>query len=329
MKKHKVTVITTIKNEKDNLQDFIRSIFAQSRQPDEVVVVDGGSNDGTIDVLKWLGEFYKGKLRYFVEPGLNISAGRNFAISKAKYEIIAGVDGGTTLQKDWLELLVKPLEEDESIDVVSGFFIPEAKTDFEKYLAAVTVPIEEELRDEKFLPSSRSIAFRKKCWESVGGYPQWLPICEDLIFDIKMKNKGYRFVVEPKALSSWRPRPNTKAFFMQYYRYAKGDGHGKLWYRRHLIRYTTYLTAIIILLLAFKENILWLAPALVGGILYTLTYYNRFFRHFPNEKFRVVFISYFAIPALMFVGDTAKMIGFPVGLFERWSGKIKFEEYRS
>lgn len=326
--KNKVSVITTIKNEKDGLQDFIRSIFEQSRKPDEVIVVDGGSTDGTVKVLEWLGKLYKDKLKYYVESGLNISAGRNYAINKASYNIVASVDGGATLQKDWLKYLVKPLEENKKIDVVSGFFIPEVHNTFEKYLAGVTVPVEEELQDEKFLPSSRSIAFRKKCWKSVGGYPEWLPICEDLIFDIKMKNKGFDFVVETKALSSWRPRKSVKKFFIQYFKYSRGDGHGKLWYRRHLIRYTTYATGALLISMAFSTNVLWLVPVLIGGILYSLTYYNRFFRHFPNEKLSVNIGAYFVIPALILVGDIAKMVGFPFGIYDRWVGKIKFEEYR-
>jgi glycosyltransferase involved in cell wall biosynthesis len=322
-----VTVITTIKNEKEDLQAFIKSIFEQTLCPNEVVVVDGGSTDGTIEILKKLGEKYKSSLKYFVKPGLNISEGRNFAIEKAQNSIVASVDGGATLQKTWLEYLVTPLFEDKNIDVVSGFFIPEAHNTFEKYLAGVTVPVVEELQDEKFLPSSRSIAFRKSCWKSVGGYPQWLPICEDLVFDIKMKNKGFNFVVAPKALSSWRPRKNLKLFFIQYFKYARGDGHAKLWYRRHLIRYVTYITGILIVILSFS-NILWLATAIMGGIIYSLTYYNRFFRHFPKESFLVNLGSYFMIPFLMMVGDVAKMTGFPFGIVDRWRGKVQFFEYR-
>ena len=322
-----VSVITTIKNEREGLKAFIKSIFAQTFKPYEVIVVDGGSTDGSIDILKTLSKKYK-NLRFFVENGLNISEGRNFAIEKSVCSIVASVDGGATLQSTWLENLVNPLLKDDSIDVVSGFFIPQVKNTFEKYLAAVTIPIEEELQDEKFLPSSRSIAFKKICWSSVGGYPTWLPICEDLIFDIKMKNKGYKFVVAPKALSSWRPRKNIKNFFIQYFKYSKGDGHARLFLIRHLIRYTTYITSTLLIFASFYLNILWLVPLFFGGIIYTLKYYNRFFRHFKSQNIFISIGAYFAIPLLLFVGDVAKMVGYPVGVWERISGKIKFEEYR-
>ena len=325
--KNTVSVITTIKNEREGLEQFINSIFKQTFCPNEVVVVDGGSTDGTVEVLQNLSKKYK-SLKYFVKPGLNISEGRNYAISKASGNIIASVDGGATLQNDWLQNLVDPILKNNSVDVVSGFFIPQTKNTFEKYLAAVTVPIEEELQDEKFLPSSRSIAFKKDCWSSVNGYPTWLPICEDLIFDIKMKNKGYNFVVAVKALSSWRPRKNIKLFFIQYFKYARGDGHAKLFLRRHLIRYTTYATMFLLLFASFQLSVLWLVPLFFGGIIYCLKYYNRFFRHFSNQNILVNLGSYFVIPFLIAVGDIAKMIGYPVGVWERVRGKVKFEEYR-
>lgn len=322
-----VSVISTIKNEKDSLQDFVRSIFEQTLIPDEVVIVDGGSTDGTLKVLEWLSDIYKEKLRYFVKPGYNISKGRNFAIKKAKYSVIASVDGGATLQSDWLKELVSPLLDNPKIDVVSGFFIPEVHNTFEKYLAAVTIPVEEELQDEKFLPSSRSIAFRKRAWEDVKGYPEWLPICEDLIFDIKLKNKNYNFAVNTKALSSWRPRESVNKFFKQYYLYARGDGHAKLFLRRHLIRYTTYATLFLLLTISYQESIVWLVPVIIGGMIYVLKFYNRFFRHFPKEDALVNLGSYIYIPFLVLVGDLAKMIGYPVGVWQRITGKIKFKGY--
>src|SRR3989344_3797790 len=323
----KISVISTIKNEKESLQDFVRSIFEQTRQPDEVIIIDGGSTDGTIGVLKWLGNLYKEKLVYYIKEGFNISQGRNRAIKIAKYPIIASVDGGATLQKEWLKNLTEPLILDSSVDVVSGFFIPEVHNTFEKYLAAVTIPLKDELQDEKFLPSSRSIAFRKEAWERVKGYPEWLAICEDLVFDIKLKNNGYNFVLNDKALSSWRPRESVAKFFKQYFGYARGDGHAGLFLRRHIIRYTTYFALILFLITAFRTSIIWLVPILIGSVLYLLKFYNRFFRHFPKESFLVNFGAYFFIPFLTLVGDIAKMLGYPLGLYERYVGKIKYEEY--
>lgn len=324
----KVSVITTIFNEKGNVEDFLRSVFNQSFEPSEVVVVDGGSTDGTIDVLHWLEKLYKGKLRVYIKPGYNISAGRNYAISKAKYGIIASVDGGATIEKHWLGELVKPLLKSSEYDISSGFFKPVVHNTFEKYLAATTIPVKEELTSDTYLPSSRSIAFRKSAWAKVGGYPEWLPICEDLIFDIKLKNAGFVFKFTPEAVSSWSPRETLKKYFIQYFKYARGDGHGKLWARRHAIRYITYISGALILYASLTNSLAWFLPLIIGGVFYMLKFYNRFFRFFPKEKIMIMLGSYVYIPLLVVIGDVAKMIGYPVGIYERKIGKIKFEEYK-
>lgn len=320
----KITVISTILNEADSIELFVESLFRQTLIPDEIVIVDGGSTDFTYEKLQMLSKKHS-SLKIFQKKGFNISAGRNFAIKQATNSIVASVDGGATLQNDWLYNLTLPFFTDSTIDVVSGFFIPQVKNTFEKYLAAVTVPIEEELQDEKFLPSSRSIAFKKNCWSEVGGYPEWLPICEDVVFDIKMKNKGFKFVVAVNALSSWRPRTTLKKYWIQYFKYARGDGHAKLFFRRHFIRYITYLCALTFLW-ACSYNILWLVPLLLGGVVYTLKYYNRYFRHFPHEGILKNIGAYFYIPFLLLVGDSAKMVGFPYGIYQRLSGKIVFHK---
>ena len=93
---YRVTVISTVLNEGEAIRRLLDSLVAQTRPPDEVVIVDGGSRDNTVAVI----EAYAGRLplRVLVEPGANISRGRNVAIAAATSEVIASVDAGV-----WLE----------------------------------------------------------------------------------------------------------------------------------------------------------------------------------------------------------------------------------
>src|SRR5205823_286196 len=131
---------------------------------DEVVIVDGGSSDGTWQLLEDWRE--RGlALRPLRVPGANISRGRNEAIRVARGEVIAVTDAGVSLEPDWLAALIGPFEEDLSPDVVSGFFVADPKGVFERALGATTLPRPEEIRPDRFLPSSRSVAFLKSAWE--------------------------------------------------------------------------------------------------------------------------------------------------------------------
>ena len=104
----RVTVISTVLNEGEAIRRLLDSLLAQTRRPDEAVIVDGGSLDSTVTTI----QEYAGRLplRVLVEPGANISRGRNVAISAATGDVIASVDAGVWLEAQWLEKLVAPLE---------------------------------------------------------------------------------------------------------------------------------------------------------------------------------------------------------------------------
>ena len=111
-------------------------------------------------------------------------------------------------------------------------------------MGATVLPDRSDIDPATFLPSSRSVAFRKSVWSEVGGYPEWLDYCEDLIYDLAIRERFGPFTFAPDALVHFRPRTTMRAFFTQYYRYARGDGKANLWPKRHAIRYLTYLVAL-------------------------------------------------------------------------------------
>jgi len=74
------------------------------------------------------------------------------------------------------------------------------------------------------LPSSRSIAFKKSAWKKVGGYPENLNYCEDLVFDLKLKKAGLKFAFAPKAIVFWPQKKTLKGAVKQFFNYAVGDG---------------------------------------------------------------------------------------------------------
>lgn len=319
----KVSVIATVKNEAQTVHRLLDSLAAQTRPPDEVIIVDGGSTDGTVEVL---GEYAAGgslPLKVLVRPGANISQGRNAAIAQATGEIIASTDAGVRLSPNWLEELIKPFKQERELYVVSGFFLPDPQTVFETAMGATVLPVLADINPEKFLPSSRSVAFRKAAWERVGGYPEWLDYCEDLVFDFKLRELG-PFAFAPRAIAHFRPRTSLDAFFKQYYRYARGDGKADLWRMRHAIRYSTYLIAVpVILLLGFWRTPLWWLLFLAGGAIMFWTPYKRLWPMIQGYSFADKVKAILWVPIIRVTGDIAKMIGYPVGVL--WRLRRRYE----
>lgn len=313
----KVSVIATVLNEQASVGALVDSLLAQTRAPDEIILVDGGSTDGTVDLLRGYARC-GAPLQVLVAPGANISQGRNAAIRAASGEIIASTDAGVRLSPDWLAELIRPFEaaDGETVDVMSGFFRPSPQSTFELALGATTLPDLSEVDPARFLPSSRSLAFRRSAWEQVGGYPEGLDYCEDVVFDLALRRAGCRFRFAPKAVAHFRPRPSLRAFFRQYYLYARGDGKASLWPWRHLVRYAVYTVGSLAFLAGFWYKLTWLALAFAGG-----AYLYRPYRHLlpalkgcrPADQVLAVLW----VPVVRLVGDVAKMIGYPVGVLWR------------
>jgi len=313
-----VSVIATVLNEGESIRALMDSLVAQTRQPNELVFVDGGSSDNTVAVI----ESYKDRLplRVIVSAGANISAGRNIAIEAAKCPVIASTDAGVKLSPDWLAALIAPFESKNSPKVVAGFFQPDAKTPFEIAMGATVLPELSDINPETFLPSSRSIAFTKSAWEKVGGYPEWLDFCEDLIFDLNLKAYAENFIFAPTAIAHFKPRSTLKSFFKQYYQYARGDGKADLWKKRHAIRYATYFVgAPILLWLLFATRWLGILAALIAGWGMFGVPYRRFLRTWQRLSVLGKIKAALWIPVIRITGDIAKMLGYPVGL--KWRKK--------
>ena len=324
----KVSLILTVLNEGGYIRRLLESVSWQSRLPDEVVVCDGGSTDDTVAVI----EEYANRLplRVIVAPGANISQGRNAAIRAASGDIIAVTDAGVWLEEGWLEELLRAGKwgnegnwgnggNEGKAAMAAGFYKSDPQNAFEVALGATTLPEVGEIDPAKFLPSSRSVAFRKEAWEAVGGYPEWLDYSEDVVFDLAMRKKFGAFAFAPKAVAHFRPRPSLAAFAKQYFNYAKGDGKANLWPKIHFIRYFTYLAAAPLLVYAAVTVSPWLwALGAVAGLAYIRRPLQRLAKRTGDLKNWTDWPkALFWIPVIRVTGDVAKMIGYPVGAWWR------------
>lgn len=312
----KISVITTLKDEANSVDGFLRGLLAQSRTPDEIVIVDGGSTDGTLEAVSRLRQSATVPIRVLEAPGANISEGRNMAIAAAEHEAIAVTDAGTRPNPDWLEKLVAPLEAGPEIAVSSGFFLPGGSGWRQRALAIAITPQLSEIEPEEFLPSSRSVAFRRQWWERVGGYPEWLRHCEDLVFDLDLKSAGASFAFAPDAIVVWDARPNLREFARQYFNYARGDGNAGLWPKRHALRYAAYAIGALAVLRGGRSGLVWSA-LILGWLGYQGKYLRRLVRIPPSRKRSEQLMALALVPVVVTTGDVAKMVGYVVGRRER------------
>lgn len=211
----KVSLICTVWNEEKTIKELLDSIKMQTRQPDEVVIVDGGSTDNTIKIL----ENYKKKylrLRIIKVKKCNISEGRNIAIKNARGGIIIGMDGGGCVyHKDWIKNMLKGFNGQLGFGRTMAY--PKPKDKFQEVSGKILT------RNGNY-GSSRNIIFSKKIWKEVGGYPENFYGGEDTMFNELIYGKGYRSTEIPDAMGYRAMRNTYKGLYNQFKNFGHWDG---------------------------------------------------------------------------------------------------------
>ena len=222
MQAETIAIISTVLNERISIKNLLDAFLTQTRKADEIIIVDGGSTDGTLEVLQ---EYMRNdpSIRYIVAKGVNIAQGRNIAIAHANASIIAATDGGCHPEPTWLEELVKPLLDNPDFAAVSGVRKVEFVNPFELFAGALSTSGNSPNEHDRVF-HGRNSAFRKSLWTATGGYPEWLYTAEDTLFAQKAKSLGYKVALASNAIVSWRPRPNLKKLAKQYFLYGRGTG---------------------------------------------------------------------------------------------------------
>lgn len=306
----KTSLILTVYNEEKTISDFLKSLKLQSQKPSETIIVDGASSDKTKSIIeKFIRENKNLNIHLIVKKG-NISIGRNTAIKFAKNNLILCTDAGCILDKNWVKKISDSFKSPK-VEVVSGFYKPTGKSIFQKCLGTYTSVMSDKLDEENYLPSSRSIAFKKSAWEKAGKYPQWLDRGEDLYFAKKLKEKNVNFKFVKDAIVYWSQKKNIKDAFMQFFGYAKGDGIAKNYRPQIPFIYLRYLFAFYLLFLTVLERsflgIIFLFIFLSGYFLWAIKKNYKYVK----EKKAIIYL-----PLLQITSDIAVMTGFGLGLLK-------------
>jgi cellulose synthase/poly-beta-1,6-N-acetylglucosamine synthase-like glycosyltransferase len=225
-------------------------------------------------------------------------------------------DAGCKIHPDWFEKITAPLI-DKKVDIVAGFYQMTGETVFQKCLACYLGILPQKLDPNDFMPSNRSIAFRKKLWEKIGGFNEKLERAgEDTLFNYQAQKLGAKFFTAEKALVDWEIPSTWKEAIKKFYGYAKGDGQAGIWWhpsmklKTHNLKlisiYFRYLIGLILLALGFLNPIF----RLVLVVLFLAYLFWAVLKSYNNVKYWRAMVI---LPIMQIVSDLAVMIGFAEG----------------
>jgi len=311
----KVSFIATVYNEEASVEALLESLMKQSKMPDEIIIVDGGSRDHTVAQI----QNHKSKLKVFVKKG-NRAVGRNEAVKRSSNEIIVCSDSGCILDKDWIKNITEPFE-DPKIEVVAGYYKGSAKTVFQKCLIPYVLVMPDKVDKDKFLPSTRSIAFKKSIWKKVGGFEEKFNNNEDYVFAKRLKEISANIIFEIRAIVYWKPRKNLKDAFIMFYRFAKGDSESHIFRPKVFFIFLRYVLGLILLLLFLISR-----SYIILNTIYLILSIYIFWSIVKNYKYVKDARAILLLPLIQIISDKAVILGTINGLLNERS-KILIEGF--
>jgi N-acetylglucosaminyl-diphospho-decaprenol L-rhamnosyltransferase len=299
----RISLITTVRNEQATIADLIASIGAQSRAPDEWVVVDGGSTDRTMEMLARVPG-----CRVVYDPG-NIAHGRNVAIAQTTGACVVATDAGCRPRPDFVEKITAPLQRGVA-DLAAGRTRPRIRNPLE---AAQWAVMDQFAVDwawwRRPALSARALAFRPEVWRD-RAYPEILDHGEDAWLIEEWRRRGWRLAVVPDAEVEWYLPATWRAFVGQGFRYMRADGQARMGKRRHAMRTAFYgLLGATTALGPLVPTAIWGLYLAATSIRFPLATSGR------SLAFRLRTAAW--MPALLLSMDLAKLAGYWTGRLER------------
>lgn len=320
-----VSIVTTVLNDAAGCRVLLDSLADQIRQPDEFIVVDGGSTDGTPDVVR-AAALQNPRIRLIEAPGVNIGAGRNTGIRHATGCIIASTDTGCRLDPHWLEKIIEPFEDERNAEFVAGFYEIDPHTLLERVIGTSTMRgALDPVCPDRFNPSGRSMAFTKSLWERAGGIPQFLAI-DDTLFDAKIRSMNVRWVFAGDAVVHWRPRGTFRSLARQFAFYGTSAGHTQMDAGSSLYNIRNLLVMIAMIAAAcFADWGVWLVPAIVAAFGY---FYVHTFHQKSSRVMKTIgdWRAYFLALAVQWTIVISDAYGYVVGSLQRVADRRRYRD---
>ena len=101
-----VAVLIPTYRRNEALADAVHSVLAQTRLPDEIIIVDNDPNGGARDTVERLSEGASAKILYVHEARPGVSNARNTGFARTHARFIAQLDDDETADPNWLEALL-------------------------------------------------------------------------------------------------------------------------------------------------------------------------------------------------------------------------------
>lgn len=225
-------------NEAQHLAPLIRQMMADPAI-DQIVVADGGSTDGSREIVAQLSA--DARLILLDNPQRIQSAGINLAVRRfgANHTWLLRIDAHCLYPQGYASLLLRAANAHTARSVVVPM-VTVGSTGFQKAAAAAQNSIlgtggspHRHLGGGQYVDHGHHALMDLRLFRAVGGYCEAMPCNEDAELDYRFNLAGGKIWLEPSGALTYFPRPSVRLLWRQYFRYGIGRARNL---RRHRMR---------------------------------------------------------------------------------------------
>jgi len=216
--KFSVSIIIANFNGENYLSTCLNSVLRSSYKNYELILVDDGSTDKSIEIIE--GFLKKDKRIKLLRNAQNLgaAASRNKAIRVARGKYIVFLDNDTEVTRNWLSKIIEPLNKNSQIGGVQSLLLDFTNRDLIQTGGGLLIPhtgwlaplyqwtkyrqMKDKITSKEIIAVSASLAVRKEIIDSISGFDEKEAIfTEDLDFCWRIWISGYKIILFPDSIA--------------------------------------------------------------------------------------------------------------------------------
>jgi len=229
----KISIVIPVRNEEKFIGATLEYLLSQDYPADkmEILVANGESSDRTGEIVAGFAS-RDARVRLLENPGRYSSVGRNVGAKNATGDIITFVDGHTYIDNNQLLKNTALLMSGKEVDVLSRpqFLDTPDNSSFQQAVSLARKSVIGHGLDstiytnaEKYVdPSSSGASYKRGVFEQIGYYDEDMDAAEDVEFNYRAAQSGYKSFTSLKLAVFYYPRDSLMALFVQMKRYGTG-----------------------------------------------------------------------------------------------------------